>query len=719
MHKRRTDGGIPVLNQSAIEALLEAAPRPVSGVAARRVSAGGHDAWVFHNPATGHYFQATPALYLLAAGLDGKRTVRAALTERGCDPAEAETLMAGLAGMLNAGLLHVPGLKSPSPARPGGWLAPLRQLAFTRWRLGDLVGVMPVAEPLLGWLFTRFGALALAALLGMAALAWSSRGAELAEQTARIADLDMVELAVGYLIFIAVKLLHETGHGVAARRMAMAEGHRVGVLPWGLSFMFLLPAPFVDASSTWFLQSRGRRALVGLAGVATDLLVAALAALLWAGLGPGILRDRAFDLVLICGISSLVFNLNPLVRLDGYYVLSDLLGIANLATRAQAALGRLLLGPLGLASRPSRADIGFGLYGLASWTYRWTIYLGIFWLAGGVHWMLAMGVAGVVALLFLLVPLARLLAQAPGAFARAPIGGGLALALAGGIAGTLLLLPVAQHVEAEGVVVQEGLTLVYPRADGLLLAAAPPGEADGQPVIRLENPETARLLLQLGAEAEAAAIELRRARAGSGEGVNAALERSRAVATQIAALQAERAGWEVRAPDEARWEPLRAATLVGAWLRRDDTRPLGVMVAPGPREIRLVLDQWDGPLALQALASRPEAPIPMRLRGATAAQFEAVPLGPAIEARDSLPSPALASAAGGRIPARIDAQGEARPMERVFEVRLRPDLGAAPATETLLRHGARVQARIALAPAPLAAQLWRRARQTLQRRLAV
>jgi putative peptide zinc metalloprotease protein len=686
----------------------------VAGVAARRVVAGGSEAWVFHNPATGRYFQASPRLYLLAAAFDGRRSVRAALEDLAPEAAEAEELLAGLTGMLSAGLVHLPGLRPP-PAPPGGLLAPLRQLAFTRWRLGDLVGVMPLAEPLLGWLFTRAGALVLALLLAAAAWSWSSRGAELAEQAARIASLDLGEVALGYLVFIAAKLLHETGHGVAARRMAAVEGHRVGVLPWGLSFMFLLPAPYVDASSTWFLQSRWRRATVGLAGVATDLLVAALAALLWAELGPGALRDRLFDLVLICGLSSLLFNLNPLARLDGYYVLSDLLGIANLAARAQAALGRLLLGPFGLAGRAVRGDLGLGLYGLASWSYRWTIYLGIFWLAGGVHWMLALGVAGVVALLFLLLPLLRLLSQAPQAMARAPLGAAMALLLAGGIGAALLLLPVAHYVEAEGVVVQEGLTLVYPRADGLLLAAAAPGEAGGRLVLRLENPETARLLAQLEAEAEAAAIELRRARAGGGERVDAAIERGRAVASQIAALQAERAGWEVRAPAEAQWEPLRAATLVGAWLRRDDSRPLGVLAAPGAAEIRLVLDQWDGPAALLALAARPEAPIPMRLRGAAAAQFTALPLGPAIEARDSLPSPALASAAGGRIPARMDAQGEARPIERVFELRLRP----VAETTVPLHHGARVQARIALAPAPLASQLWRRARQTLQRRLAL
>jgi putative peptide zinc metalloprotease protein len=717
------------MSGTAAEAMLDAAPRPVAGIASRRVEAGGEPAWVFYNPATGRYFQASPPLYLLAAGLDGRRTVRAVLARLTSDPAEQEKLLAGLSGMLSAGLLHLPGLKSP-PAPSAGPLGSLRQVAFTRIRMGDLARVMPIAEPLLGWLFTRTGLAVLVSLLAWAGFAWSGRGAELAEQGERLSDLDAKDVFLGYLVFIVAKLLHELGHAVAARRMAAAEGHRVGVIPWGISFMFLMPAPYVDASSSWFLESRWRRAVIGMAGVATDLLVAAVAALIWSAVGPGVMRDRLFDLVVICGVSSLLFNLNPLARLDGYYVMSDLLGVSNLQLRAQAGLGRVLFGHVGLASRPRRGDLVAGIYAVASWTYRWTIYLGIFWIAGGVHWMLAFGVGAIVLLLFLLMPALRLAKAGRSAMGRAPWGGVAALLLGGALAGGVLLLPLPFRIEAEGVVVEERLVMVYPRADGLLLASARPGPASGAVVLRLENPETERMLAQLQAEEQSLAIELRRARA-SGivqaaterersrtrtpgvERVDAELERARAVASQIRALEVERAAWEVRAPEDAVWEPLRAATLTGSWLRRDDGRPLGVLVAPGPAEIRLVLDQWDGPAAMASLAAHPDASIPMRLRGASAAQFQARPIGPAIEARDSLPSPALATAAGGRIPARADAQGEAKPLERVFELRLRPE-GDIP-----LHHGARVQARIALAPAPLAAQLWRRARQALQRRLAV
>lgn len=679
---------------------------------ARRIESGRRPLWVFRNPATDRYFQASPQLYLLAAGLDGRTSVEAALA--GLPDDDRPAVLEGLAGMLAAGLLLLPGARPP-PRKANAALAVAGGVAFTRVRLGDMGPLMPLLRPLLGWIYTRGGAVVLAALLLCAAVAWSGRGAEIAVQLGRYADIGAAEILLGYLLFFAAKLLHEAGHAVAVDRMAAAEGLAVGSRPWGMSFMFLLPAPYVDASAAWFLESPRRRAAVGLAGVATDLTVAAIAALLWAWLGPGVLSDRLFDLVVICSVSSLLFNLNPLVKLDGYYVLSDLAGIPNLLARAQAALGRLVFGPFGLAEAPGRGDLPLGLYAAASWVYRWTIYLSIFWLAGGMHWLLAGGVASVVALLFLALPLLRLARKAPVAVGRAPARAAVFAALALGLGAALALLPLPQHVVAEGVVIRPGLSLVFARTDGRVLAVAPAGPAGAGPVIRLDNPETDRLLAQLRAEADSLIIAARRARAAGAERIDAALERQRAVASQIAALEAERAAWTVTAPAGVAWEPLRAETLLGAWVRRDDARPLGALLSEGPAEVHLVLDQWDGPAAIAALAARDDPRMPLRLRGGTAPTAEGRAVWPVLEARDTLPSPALATTAGGPIQARLDEQGTARPVERVFELRVLPDATATASWQ----HGARVEARIALPPAPLLDQAWRRMRQALQRRLAV
>ncbi len=717
MRGGRPPRGFPVLSGTAAR-LLDSAPRRAAGVEARRIDSGRQALWVFRNPASGRYFRASSRLYLLSAALDGRTSVRAALAglpPASQDPSETpEALLAGIGAMVAAGILVLPGARPPPPRRrPVVGL--LSGIAFTRIRIGDLGAALPLLTPMLGWLFRPLGAVVLFLLIAAAAVAWSGRGPDLAEQFARYADIRLHDVVVGYVIFIGAKFLHEGGHAVALSRMARAEGLRTGPIAWGVSFMFLLPAPFVDASAAWMLRSPRRRAAVGLAGVATDLLVASLAALACAEVGPGALRDRLFDLVVICSVSSLLFNLNPLARLDGYYVLSDVFGVPNLMARAQAALGRLVFGPFGLAPRPRAGEAPLALYALASWTYRCTIYLGVFWLAGGVHWLLAGGVAGVVALLFLGLPIARLAVAVPKAFGGAPIRAALFCAVVAGLAAVFFLLPLPQHVVVEGVAVRKGLSLVFAPADGRLVFVASAGPADEAIVLRLDSPETGRLITQLQAEAAALSIVARRARAGGADRIDAAAERQRAVARQIAALEAERDSWTVVGPPGARWEPLRAETLQHAWVRRDDARPLGAVVAEGPTEVHLVLDQWDGPAALAALAALPEPRIPLRLRGEGAASMTGRPAGPAMDARDSLPSPALAVSAGGHIPTRRDAQGQEHPSERVFELRVVPDAAGA----AMLRHGARVEARLALPPAPLAAQIWRRMRQALQRRLAV
>jgi putative peptide zinc metalloprotease protein len=665
---------------------------------------------VLHNQATGRFFQASPGLHRLVGLLDGRKRVADALAQLPPGEEDEATLLAALSGMVAAGVLLVAGAKPQTPKRDH--LSPIRALVFRRFRLGDMAPSLPLFGALLGWLFTRAGALILAALLLAAAVALAGRGAELDAQFQRVAGAELGDLLLGYAIFVATKLLHEAGHAVALRRLAAREAIAAESVPWGISFMFLLPAPYVDASAAWLLRSRWRRAAVGFAGVATDLLIASLAALAWVSVGAGALADRLFDIVLICGVSSLLFNLNPLVRLDGYHVLADLLGIPNLMARAQAGLSRLLLGPLRLAPPPVAGDVPAALYAALSWAYRWTIYLAVFWIAAELHPALGMIAAATILVLFVAVPLVKLATAAPGATREAPAGAAVA-----GFAGLVLLaaalfVPLPRFVVAEGIVAGPRLALAYPRADGRLVEIAPPGMATDAPLIVLENVETARLLTQLRAEAESLAIETRRARAVGAERIDAAAERERAVAAQIARLEEERALHVLRAPG-AWWEPLRAERFAGAWVRRDDQRPLGALLrADAPAEIRLVLDQWDGPAALAAMAREPR--VAMRLAGGTVACFHAVPLGTAPDARETLPSPALGTPGGGRIPARLDERDEARPLERVYEMRLRPEPDS-----PLLHPGARVEARIELPPAPLAEQAWRRARQALQRRLAV
>lgn len=684
------------------------------GISARRVAFGGEPVWVLHNPATGRYLRTSPRGWALLSRLNGRRTLAEALAALPpAAPGEPDdaALQDGLAGLAAAGVIAFPGAAPPPPRQAPPGLALLRGALITRVRLGDLAPVVVRAGWLLAWPYCRAGALVGVALAACALLLWAGRGDVLAAQLARMADASLGDLATWYVMFALSKLLHECGHAAAAARMAEAEGHRIESFPFGLAFMFLLPAPYVDVSGIWFVADRWRRAVVGLAGIWMDLLVAAAAASVAAMLAEGALRDRLCELVVIAGISSLLFNANPLVRLDGYYVMTDLAGLPNLQGRAAAALLRIA-GLVTGTARPVAGDGPLAVYGLASLAWRFVIFAGVFWLAAQAHWTLAALVALVIAILYLLLPMLAGLASLLRALRARPLPAGLGAAalLAGGAA--VALVPLPAWTVAHGIAWNESLSLVFPGADGRVVTVAPAGAASGA-VLVLDNPETRRLRQQLDLEAKSIAIEARMARAGAPERIDAVEERAIAVAAQDTTLAAEMAGWTVSATGLATWEPLRAERLGGAWVRRDDSRPLGALLGPGPMVIRLVLDQAQGPAVFDVLEAMPGLSVAVRRYGEAAPLLQARAESVRPAARNELPSAALAAPNGGPF-ALMHGEEGLRTAARVFELRLVPEDDAAAAR---LMHGTRVEARIPLPPAPLAQQAWREVRRLFQQRL--
>jgi putative peptide zinc metalloprotease protein len=184
----------------------------------------------------------------------------------------------------------------------------------------------------------------------------------------------MVAYAFG---LTAVKLIHELGHAYTATRY----GARVPSM--GVSFLVMFPVFYTDTTAAWRLRSRAQRLAIDCAGVTAELMVATVATLLWVALPDGALRSTLFVLATSSWIMSLAINLNPFMRFDGYYVLADMLGVANLQPRA-FALGRWrlreLLFNLGEAppeAVPDRLRRGMIVYAWMTWVYRLILFIGI------------------------------------------------------------------------------------------------------------------------------------------------------------------------------------------------------------------------------------------------------------------------------------------------------------------------------------------------------
>jgi putative peptide zinc metalloprotease protein len=179
------------------------------------------------------------------------------------------------------------------------------------------------------------------------------------------------------ITLVGVKLLHEFGHGLVAKR----HGCRVPTM--GLAFMVLWPMPYTDTNEAWKLADHWQRLQIAAAGVATELIVAVWATLAWGLLPDGDLRSAAFLLATTTWVSTLLVNCSPFMRFDGYFVLSDFLEMPNLHARAFAlARWRLREALFSLGAEPPEPFTpwrarALQLFAYAVWVYRLVLFLGI------------------------------------------------------------------------------------------------------------------------------------------------------------------------------------------------------------------------------------------------------------------------------------------------------------------------------------------------------
>ena len=174
-----------------------------------------------------------------------------------------------------------------------------------------------------------------------------------------------------------VKIIHEFGHTYTAKKF----GVPVGVM--GVAFIVMYPILYTETTNAWKLHSRKNRLYIAAAGMMSEVIVASIALLMWHLLDPGLLQSVCFMVAIVSLATSLVVNLNPLMKFDGYYLFSDLIGIDNLQDRAFAfskwRLRRFVWGcddsvPEHIAPDTQRLMTFFGY---AVWVYRFFLYLGI------------------------------------------------------------------------------------------------------------------------------------------------------------------------------------------------------------------------------------------------------------------------------------------------------------------------------------------------------
>ena len=511
-------------------------------------------------------------------------------------------------------------------------------------------------------------------------------------------------LILMWFCFPLIKAVHELSHGLAVRRWGGE------VTQMGIALLVLVPAPFVDASAASAFRPTYQRVMVSAAGIMTELLIAALALFVWLNIEAGLLRDIVFIFAFIGSVSTVLFNGNPLLRFDGYYVLSDALNLPNLAPRSNRywiylAQRYLLKLPGAQSPEPASGErVWLLLYAPLSWLYK--LFVGMlitFWVASKSFFL------GLAAGLFLLTttlaqPLYKVLRFA---FAS-PVLGTQRLRtrlIATGIAAFVILavgiFPLPVTTVAEGVVWLPERAQLRAETGGFVVSlAARDGELvkPGQLIAVLEDPALDSHRRELQGKLDGLRAEHYQTFLSDPFKAKNADEAMRPVEAELARVDERLGQLEVRAQISGRLVMPRQQDLPGTYMKQGAM--LGYVFSPEQVLVRAVVDEHDIALVREHTQS-----VEVLLTDHPAQALEAGLTRETPAATKTLPSPALGDRAGGsRITDPADKDG-LKTLEPVFVV----DLVLPPHATN--RVGGRAWVHFDHGAAPLAAQWARRVQQ--------
>ncbi len=255
------------------------------------------------------------------------------------------------------------------------WMQTLTNILYIKIPIIDPDKILTRMLPYCGWVFSPL-ALILAHLYFLATLIFVGLHFETfrANLPSYQSFFTLNNLAYMWVALGVVKVIHEFGHGLSCRKYG-GEVHEMGAL-----FLCFSPCLYCNVSDAWTLPSKWKRIVISYAGIYVELFIAATSTFIWWNTASSpFLNNLSLCLMVVCSVSTVVFNANPLMRYDGYYVLADWLEIPNLRDRANRFLKNVVLEYcLGVEVQPepymaTRRKILFMIFAIVSWVYRWVV----------------------------------------------------------------------------------------------------------------------------------------------------------------------------------------------------------------------------------------------------------------------------------------------------------------------------------------------------------
>jgi putative peptide zinc metalloprotease protein len=695
-------------------------PRLRSHVKVHRHRYRGLPWYVLHDHSSGRIHRFTPAAYLMVGQFDGTRTVdevwRQLAETREAEAPSQDDVIRLLSNLHQNDLIQYRG--SPDIAdllerqqRQAGQI--LRQnltnpMTF-RIPLWDpdafLTRTLPFVRPLTGWFGLALWLAVVTAGLVTMLMHWSALAGGVADQL-----LTASNLMITLITYPLLKALHELAHGYLAR----ARGGEVREM--GIMFLVFFPVPYVDASSSAAFRNKWQRAAVAAGGIFVETFVAAAAMIVWAGAEPGLVRAVAFNLVMVGGLSTLIVNGNPLLKFDGYYVLSDLIEIPNLATRANRFWGYLVQRYL-FGAQQLREEIAtpgervwFLLYAPAAYVYRLIVMVGIAIYVAQSFFLLGVGLAIWSVFNAVIKPAAtgiRHVVTSPQLRKVRRRANGITFGAIGVVIGAALLIPLPLRTDTEGVIWLPDEAHLRARTTGFVtevLAERGAPVAALDVVARLEDPTLSARLEVLRWRVEEARRRVTLAEARDRRQLDVARLVADEAEAELARETARIAMLSVRSPVAGRFEPVMPeGEMVARQLREGDL--VGYVLPDRPDLVRAFVTQDDIALLRDGVTR-----VQLRQAGHMETTHEAEILRIVPQATGSLPAAALGQPAGGRLLVDPTDPEGLRLLEPVFVIDI-----SLPPTVTDAPFGSRVTIRFSHGREPAADQIYRRLRQLFLR----
>ncbi len=349
----------------------------------------GRQFWIIKDPVGLNYFRFQEEEYSLLNWLDGETSLdelRQRFEQQFAPQKITLEELGRLIGMLHQSGLVIAGvagqgkqlLKRRWERKKKEWMAAVSNVLAIRFKGIDPERLLNWLYPKVSWFFTKTAATVCLTMLFSALMLvlvqFDTFKAKLPSFHEFFGASNWIWLAAAMAV---TKVLHEFGHGLSCKHFG-GECHELGVM-----MLVLTPCLYCNVSDSWMLPNKWHRAFIGAAGMYVEICIASIATFLWWFSAPGLLNNICLSTMFVCSVSTVVFNGNPLLRYDGYYILSDILEIPNLRQKATTILGRKMgAWCLGLEEPddpflPQRNQAMFMLYTVASTVYSWVVVFSI------------------------------------------------------------------------------------------------------------------------------------------------------------------------------------------------------------------------------------------------------------------------------------------------------------------------------------------------------